>query len=228
VPGIVLVHGLGCSHRYFSPLASALSDLSLAAPDLPGFGGTVGPPQALDVRGLSIALARWLHASGNVGAMIVANSVGCQVVVDLAAHSPRLIGPAVLVGPTMDAQARNVAAQAWRLATNLGREHPSLLPVLAADYLRCGRLRYMRTMHHALHDRIEDKIASLAPGSVVVRGERDPIASREWGEALADRMGAELVELPDAGHTLNWSAPDELAEVVRAVATQQVDSLANC
>ena len=28
--------------------------------------------------------------------MIVANSVGCQVVVDMAVHAPELIGPVVL------------------------------------------------------------------------------------------------------------------------------------
>ncbi|MFL6178576.1 MAG: alpha/beta fold hydrolase, partial [Actinomycetes bacterium] len=121
-PGIVLVHGLGCSHRYFAPLAAALDDLPVVAPDLPGFGGTPGPPRALDVRGLSGALTGWLRASGNVGAVIVANSAGCQVAVDLAAHSPELVGPAVLVGPTMDTAARNVVAQAWRLVLNLGRE----------------------------------------------------------------------------------------------------------
>src|SRR5215208_331442 len=94
------------------------------APDLPGFGRTVGPARALDVRGLSVALADWLRATNRAGALLLANSTGCQVVVDLALHSSELLGPVVLVGPTVDRRARSVFQQWLRLVADQRWESP--------------------------------------------------------------------------------------------------------
>ncbi|MGW4663450.1 alpha/beta fold hydrolase [Streptosporangium sandarakinum] len=67
-PEVVCVHGLGCSHRYFLPLARHLAPASrVVAVDLPGFGRTPGPREPLDIRGLSLALAGWLRATGRGG-----------------------------------------------------------------------------------------------------------------------------------------------------------------
>jgi pimeloyl-ACP methyl ester carboxylesterase len=50
----------------------------------------------------------------------------------------------------------------------------------------------------------------------VVRGERDPIVPLEWAMEVAQALpDAGLVEIPRTGHTVNWSAPKELARVVR-------------
>jgi pimeloyl-ACP methyl ester carboxylesterase len=116
---VVCVHGLGVSHRYFLPLARGLAaDARIVAPDLPGFRRTRGPAHTLDVRGQSQALADWLGATGHEGALLLANSTGCQVVVDFATHSPQLLGPVVLVGPTFDRHARSVPRQWARLLAN--------------------------------------------------------------------------------------------------------------
>lgn len=96
---VVCVHGLGCSYRYWLPFARELApDIRTVAADLPGFGRTRGPPGPLDVRGLSLALADWLRATGRGPAPLVAHSTGCRPVVDLAAHAPELVGPVVLNG----------------------------------------------------------------------------------------------------------------------------------
>ncbi|MDH6466278.1 pimeloyl-ACP methyl ester carboxylesterase [Micromonospora sp. A200] len=128
--------GLGCSHRYFLPLSRRLAPQArVVAVDLPGFGRTRGPRQPLDMRGLSEALADWLVATGHPGTPLVANSTGCQGVVDLAWHSPQLLGPVVLVGPTMDGRARSAGRQILRLIRDAGRERPALGLALARDYL---------------------------------------------------------------------------------------------
>jgi len=211
------VHGIGCSHRYFLPVAKALApDAHVVAPDLPGFGRTKGPARALDIRGLSLALAEWLRATGRVGSVLLANSMGCQVVVDLAVHSPELLGPVVLAGPTVDRQARTVRQQMTRLLADVRWERASLVPLLSRDYLVCGPRRYAETLRHTLSDRIEDKLSRVATAAMVVRGERDTIVPRRWAEEVtAGLPRADLLEVPGRGHTLNWSAPRELAEVVR-------------
>ncbi|GAA3760959.1 pimeloyl-ACP methyl ester carboxylesterase [Spinactinospora alkalitolerans] len=214
---VVCVHGLGCSHRYFMPFARALAPAFRAvAVDLPGFGRTPGPVEALDIRGLSRALADWLRASGRAGAPLVANSVGCQVVVDMAVHAPELMGPAVLNGPTMDRRARTLPRQLARLALDGLRERPSLGAVLARDYLDCGPRRLVATFAHALADPVERKLPRVRGPALVLRGTRDPVVPHEWGAEVAGLLPTgRLIEVSGFGHTLNYSAPEELARITR-------------
>ncbi len=201
---VVCVHGLGCSHRYFGPFARRLAtDAEVAAPDLPGFGRTPDPPEPLDVRGLSLALAGWLRGTGRSGAVLVANSGGCQVVADLALHSPELLGPVVLNGPSVDPSARSTSAQLSRLLLTAMREPPALIAVLARDYLRCGPRRLLATSHHMLNNRIERALPYLHTPAIVVRGSRDPLAPRSWTEQVAALLPAgRCVEVPGHAHAL--------------------------
>ncbi|PRX50380.1 pimeloyl-ACP methyl ester carboxylesterase [Prauserella shujinwangii] len=218
-PGVVCVHGLGCSHRYFRPLMRRLATTArVSAPDLPGFGGTPGPGSALDVRGMSLALAGWLRATGRGGSVLVGNSAGCQVIVDLAVHAPGLLGPVVLNGPTIDRCARTMPRQLGRLLADAPRERPTLWAVLAWDYLRGGPLRALATLRHLLADPVEDKLGQVRGPAVVVWGARDPIVPRRWAREVAEGLphGA-LVEVPGAPHAVNFTDPDPLARVVRTL-----------
>lgn len=215
-PEVVCVHGLGCSHRYFGPLARELQPFCrLSAPDLPGFGRTLGPPEALDVRGMSEALADWLRATDRGGSLLVANSSGCQVVVDLAVHAPELLGPVVLNGPTMDRHARTRPRQFLRVLINMPFERPSLMRI-ARDYYDAGARRVLWTFRLLIEDPVERKLHHVLTPAVVVRGGRDPIAPTAWcAEFAAGLPQGSLVEVPGAGHTVNYSEPRPLADVVR-------------
>lgn len=215
-PEVVCVPGLGCSHRYFLPLARCLAPrVRVTAVDLPGFGRTPGPPRALDVRGLSTVLAGWLRATGRGGALLVANSAGCQVVVDLAVHSPDLLGPVLMVSPTMDRHARSVPQQLARLVADAPRERPALIPLLARDYLTCGVRRIAATLDHLLADPVERKLGHVRTPTAVARGSRDPIVSRDWvREVVALLPSGRLVVVPGAAHALHHSHPDRLVPVV--------------
>lgn len=218
-PDVVLVHGLGVSSRYWGPLAGALAaDARVAAPDLPGFGRSRGPRRALDVPGLAAALAEWLTRTGRTGAVLVGHSVGCQVVVELAHRRAAPGGPLLLAGPTMDAGARSALRQSLRLLADVPREPPALLPVVAADYLACGVLRYAATLRHALAHPMEQRLAALSRRGVVLRGGRDPVAGAAWSQQVADALvGGRLVEVPGHGHAVVSSAPQPVAAVVRSL-----------
>jgi pimeloyl-ACP methyl ester carboxylesterase len=218
-PDVVLVHGLGCSHRYLQPLAAALAPgLRACAVDLPGFGRTPGPRRALGIRGLSTALGEWLRASGRGGAPLVANSMGCQVVADLAVHAPELLGPVVLIGPTMDRHARSPLRHAARLVLDCLREPPSLTPLLVHDYLRAGPRRFALTFAHALADPVERHVTAIPTPAVVVRGSRDAIVSRRWAAELAAAApDGRLVEVPGQPHALNYAAPEPVVQVLRGL-----------
>lgn len=218
-PEVVLVHGLGVSSRYWRPLAGALApDARVAAPDLPGFGRSPGPPRALDVPGLAAALAEWLTRTGRTGAVLVGHSLGCQVVVELASRRPASAGPLLLVGPTMDPAARSALRQSVRLLADVPREPAGLLPVVGSDYLACGVLRYAATLRHALAHPMEQRLAGLSRPGVVVRGQRDPVAGSAWAHRVAGALvGGRLVEVPGHGHAVVSSAPQPVAAVVRSL-----------
>jgi pimeloyl-ACP methyl ester carboxylesterase len=168
------------------------------------------------VRGLSLALADWLRATGRGGALLLANSTGCQVVVDLAVHTPELLGPVVLAGPTFDRRARSAPRQLARLLADSRWERPTLGPALVPDWIACGARRYAETLAYMLADPVERKLHHVQVSTVVVRGGRDPVVPAEWAREVASGLPkGRLAEVPGVGHTLNWSAPKELARIVR-------------
>jgi pimeloyl-ACP methyl ester carboxylesterase len=54
------------------------------APDLPGFGRSNSPRAQLNVPRLGDALAEWMRKCGIEDAVLLGNSSGCQVAVELA------------------------------------------------------------------------------------------------------------------------------------------------
>src|SRR5580765_4182394 len=86
---IVLVHGFGVSGTYMLPLARALAGrFSVFVPDLPGYGRSERPRVPLGIGGLADALAGCLDELGLERPALVANSLGCQVVTELAVGRP--------------------------------------------------------------------------------------------------------------------------------------------
>jgi 2-hydroxy-6-oxonona-2,4-dienedioate hydrolase len=213
---VVLVHGLVVSSRYMIPTAERLAgERRVYAPDLPGFGHSERPARPLDVRGLAEALAGWMRARGLAGATLLGNSVGCQVVAELAARHHHYVDQIVLVGPTMDRQGRRLSEQARRLVAAAPYERPSLVGVQIRDVLSAGVRETVATTHYALIDRIAMKLPHILVPSLVVCGERDPIAPPRWcAEVAALLPRGQLCVIPGAGHALNYSAPDALLEVV--------------
>jgi 2-hydroxy-6-oxonona-2,4-dienedioate hydrolase len=64
-PTVVLVPGIGLSHRVMLPIAELLAPhLAVRAPDPPGFGRSDKPRRPLDVPELADALAAWIGATG--------------------------------------------------------------------------------------------------------------------------------------------------------------------
>lgn len=218
---MILVHGLGVSSRYMLPLLRDLAaSVPVWAPDLPGFGRSDKPRQPLDVPGLAAALAAWLEVQGLGGAAVVANSFGCQVAVDLAAHRPDLVGALVLTEPTVDPAARRVRTQVQRWVRNAPAEPPSLAAVMVRDYADCGVRRLWRTVHYALTDRIEEKLPAVRAPTLVVRGGRDVIVPQSWAvEVTALLPHGQLAVIPGAGHTVNYNAPADLARLARPLLT---------
>jgi pimeloyl-ACP methyl ester carboxylesterase len=202
-PTVVLVPGIGLSHRVMLPIAELLAPhLAVRAPDPPGFGRSDKPRRPLELPELADALAAWIEAAGIGHPALVGNSFGCQVIVELAARHPDRVACAVLQGPTMDAAARSLPSQTWRWLRDTVQERPDPRARLR-DYRDAGLRRVLATYRLALRDRVEDKLPGVVAPTLVVRGPDDPIVSQAWAETVADLLPAGQLVVTDSGaHTL--------------------------
>lgn len=217
-PPIVLVHGFVISSRYMVPTALRLARRQrVYAPDLPGFGWSGHPSRVLDVPALAEALIRTLDALAIDRAVLVGNSLGCQIVAHAAARHPDRVAATVLVGPTFDATDRRLRIQFLRLLTDAPRERLRLWLLHVPDYVLAGPRRVLGTLRHAWRDRIERVLPRVPVPTLVVRGERDPLVPRRWAR-LATRLlpDGRLVELARAAHAANYSAAPALASVIES------------
>ncbi len=215
-PVLVLVHGIGVSSRYFLPTAGRLaSRCTVYAPDLPGFGLSAPLGQRPTVRRLADAFEAWLDAAGlEIPHAFIANSFGCQVVADFAARRPERAVRLVLVGPTIDPQARSFPQQAARLALDSVREPVGLLVLETVDYVQHIRKTGVAGFVAMLRDPVERKLSRVRAPTLVVRGDRDPIVSRRWAKVVAATLPrGRLVEVPGAAHAVNYNAPDALTRL---------------
>lgn len=217
-PTIVMVHGVGVSHRYLMPTAERLATFSRVwVPDLPGFGLSSKPQHILTLQQLSDALANWMRAVEIRRATLLGNSFGCQIIADFAVRHAALIERAILQGPTVDPAARTARQQLWRWLVNGRHEAPAQALVIIRDYRDCGLRRVFRTFKYALDDHIEGTLPHVRVPTLVVRGSRDVIVSQRWAEEATRLLpDGRLVIIPNAAHTLNYQKPAELTEAVRS------------
>lgn len=215
---VVLVHGLSVSSRYMVPTARQLvPHRAVYAPDLPGFGKSEKPSAPLDIPALADALLAWMDAFGLQRAVMLGNSMGCQIIAELALRAPTRLAAAVLVGPTMDRKALSMLGQAWRLLRDGPHEPLSSILTQGSDYVRFGFRRTLRTLRYALADRIEQKLPHMRMPTLVIRGEHDPIAPQRWAEELERLLPhGELLVIPNAPHALNYVTPGPLVRATLA------------
>lgn len=212
----VLVHGIGMSHRYLARLHRLLAGRgTVISVDLPGFGSLPKPDHDVDIEEMADALGALLDATGTGPAVLVGQSMGTQWVVELAARRPDLARAVVLIGPVADERRRTVLQQAGLLALDTVGEPPGANALVFTDYLRCGPFWYLAQLRHMLGYPIEHRIVHVQAPVLVMRGSRDPIASRRWcGRLRTAAQSAVLVEIPGRVHNVQHSAPGAVASAI--------------
>jgi pimeloyl-ACP methyl ester carboxylesterase len=91
------------------------------APDFPGYGNSPKPPRTLTIRELADELGAF--ASRFDKPILIGNSMGCQVMIDLVARTD-LASRIVLIGPTIDSESGCyllIGFMEGRRARNVGR-----------------------------------------------------------------------------------------------------------
>jgi pimeloyl-ACP methyl ester carboxylesterase len=213
---IVHVHGFGISGTYLEPTAALLaSRYRTYVPDLPGMGRSIRPDRALDLPGLARALIGYLDAVGVERASFVGNSLGCPIIVEVAATYPERIERAVLVSPAGGPNNRPLPRALRQMATDGLREPPSMLPIAVRDYLRFGVLQSLALFRAMTRYPTIERVLQLHVPTLVVAGARDPLVRIDRMRVLAERPHVQGVKVPGA-HALNFSNPELIAALVEA------------
>jgi pimeloyl-ACP methyl ester carboxylesterase len=217
-PEVLLVHGIGVSRRYFAPLARELSSThQVMTPDLPGFGDSSRPRPALTITEQAVALEAALQLEGRAGMILVGHSMGTQVVTELAARNPGLARGLILIGPVVEPPNRSALPQIWRLIRDLPREPFQVNALVLSDYVRGGVRSFAGSLPQMLHYPLADRLTAVTAPVLLVRGDRDPIASSSFLRTLAAAAAgdADIVQIPSAGHVAMAVRPDLVAQLCR-------------
>lgn len=209
----VLVPGIGVSPRYFVPLARELSAFgAVHSVELPGFGSTRAPRAALSMQGFARLVRGALDSAGIGPAVLVGHSMGCQITAEMTVAHPELTRALVLLGPTTNRKERSALQQGWRLLQDTLREPPQVNYVVLSDYARSSKRWYFTTVPEMVGHRLEQTVAKIDVPTLVLRGERDPIAPREWVAELGRACpSARIGEVPGEAHVAMFRRPRTVA-----------------
>ncbi|HUK14418.1 MAG TPA: alpha/beta fold hydrolase [Thermoanaerobaculaceae bacterium] len=237
---VVLLHGFPLSSAMWTGVRTAVEQVArLVTPDLRGFGGSDKPASGYTMEALADDVVRLADRIGLARFVLGGHSMGGYVALRVAAAHPERLAGLILVdtraeADAPEARARRAAAiarieggeaAAWRdefVANLVGAttraRAPRLLAELRADaadvpaHALAGCLAGMR-------DRADSTalLAGLAVPALVIAGEEDAITPPASARALAAAIPkAELVLIPQAGHTPSVERPIPTAEALMA------------
>src|SRR5688572_25191271 len=147
VDGVPLVHlhGFAISGAYLMPTARALVDRGVnVVPDLPGYGRSERREQVLDIPALAETTLAILDRLEIDKAVLVGNSMGCPISLEVAHEAPERVHGLVLVSPAGGTHNQPIPRALGQLVRDVFRESPRMFPVAIPDYVKFGPLNGLR------------------------------------------------------------------------------------
>jgi pimeloyl-ACP methyl ester carboxylesterase len=234
---VLMIHGLGGSSNFWTPLLSVLARYQVIRPDLPGSGRSAGVEGALSIDRMVEAMLTVIRHSKVERAHVVAHSLGTIVAAHLAAKVPEFVQSLTLYGPLPappDAgrpglraraeAARGGAAAMQEIADQVihaatGRETKERNPIAIAAaremLMRQSPDGYARTCL-ALSEAQPADLSALSCPTMLITGDEDVIAPPQTVRAMAARIaGAQVEVLARCGHWTVFEKPDACADLLR-------------
>ena len=217
-PAIVHVHGFGISGTYMTPTAARLAPFFRTyVPDLPGFGRSQHPEHPLGIPALADAVARFMDHVELDKATLLGNSLGCPITAAFAAQHGDRLERAVLVSPAGGPHNRPIAKGVAQLALAGLREPLGMAPIAVNDYLHYGLVQTWDLFRSMIAFPMAERFFGLDIPMLIVLGDRDPLVSERRLRFVVEQLPrATLVSIDGAAHAINFSHPDQLANVVHA------------
>lgn len=214
---VVVVPGL-CVSSYLRSACDALADVgfNVSMVEPPGWPRSGRPtPESRTIAELAAWVAGWLEARNMRDVVLIGQSTGSQIAAHVAALAPDRIRSLVLQGPVFDPSFRTPGRATVRFLLDMPREKPGLVVRAAPEWLRVGPRGVWRTLRMALADRLEDTVTTVRPPVLVLLGEHETLATREWAQGLATTP-ADFQVLADQPHSSPHRDPTGFAALVRS------------
>ncbi|HEX5880110.1 MAG TPA: alpha/beta hydrolase [Actinomycetota bacterium] len=215
---IVHVHGFAISGEYLMPTARPLASRWVnVVPDLPGYGRSERHDRVLDIPALAEALLDVLDALDIDKAVLLGNSMGCPIGLEVAHAAPDRVHRLVLVSPAGGVHNQPLVRALGQLARDGLRESPRMIPVALPDYMRFGPLNGLRLFRELTLFPSLERLTHTPVPTLAVLGGRDPLLPsparvREVARLAPEHLEVVLVE--KAAHAVNFSHPEELAGAI--------------
>jgi pimeloyl-ACP methyl ester carboxylesterase len=242
-PLVLCIPGMGDVRSAYRHVVPALVDAGfrVASMDLRGHGDSDATFSAYDDVAAASDAAALIEALGEP-AILVGSSMGAGAAVLVAADRPELVSGLALVGPFVRNPPASAllkplftlmlmrpwgpaALRAWLpklYAGALPPDHAAYVDAVLASVRRPGRWRAFTRTTRTSHAPAEARLGDVAAPSLVVMGELDPDFKSPAVEAawIADRLGAQVLLVPDAGHYPHAQRADVVAPALVAFATR--------
>lgn len=148
-PAVLLVPGLLAEHR------------QVVVPDLPGAGRSPHPQVPLTAPELADLLRELLAATTTGPAVVVGNSFGSLVAVELALRHPGAVCRLVLTSPVVAPKVRSLTSVVRRFVGAMRHEPVSYLVITMTDSARGWTAKGRANLRALLDYPIEDRAATL-------------------------------------------------------------------
>ncbi len=204
-PGVVLLHGLSGSHRWWLRTIPALVErYRVHVPELVGFGASRRPPRQPDMPEMARVIVGWLDALELRRPHLVGHSMGGQVSIHVAAEHPERLDRLVLVSASGVPRTRSLG-ELRRLAREVAMPRtwvrPRFASTIVLDALRAGPRALARATGFILGDDVRPLLPRIRNRTLLVWGALDPLTPLAQGEAMARAIpDARLQVFPAAAH----------------------------
>jgi pimeloyl-ACP methyl ester carboxylesterase len=218
-PDVLALHGWGRRGRDFS---AALEGKSGIAPDLPGFGASPVPDEAMGADAYADIVAKLLD-SFDRPPVLVGHSFGGRVAVCLAAKHPGRVGPLILTGVPL------IRLETWRRPPVSFRLARRLNTLGVVSDTRMERLRRSRgsadyraatgvmrdILVTVINESYEPQLGRIMSPVHLLWGADDTEAPVRVAEAAMSLLADSSLEvLPGVGHFVPIEAPGALGKAI--------------
>lgn len=230
---LVLLHAFPLDSSMWSPVLPALRGIPVVTIDAPGFGDA--PPRehaGLEEYAHDVVVA--VRELGHDQAVIAGLSMGGYIAMAVAEATPGVLAGIGLLSTKAAADAEPAREKRLAMAAAADRGEPDLaVPMLdgllgetsrdrrpdlvddVRERLRTAPAAGIAWAQRSMAAR-PDRLAALSAlpegvPALVLRGAQDALMSDGDASAMAAALGAEVVEIADAGHLAALEAPDAVA-----------------
>ena len=223
---ILFVHGAGGTHRSWRDQWAGLKGIArLVIPDLPGHGGSPGPPRGSVGEYASwlrefvreIGLRRFVLAGHSMGGAIAQQAaldrIGGLEGLVLAGTGAKLKVTPVITGAIAE-RFREFAPELseWMIAEESA---PYLKEDVTKDILSTRPESFLADFRACDAFDVRERLGEIRLPTLVIVGDRDRLTPLRYAEFLATNIpGAVLKILPGAGHMAALERPTEMNDVL--------------